>query len=122
MAMSCDPVGNLLLAKFSYLDAKDSCLLLPSTMVFWLLDHMPVNQDPALKQPPPPPPITQQDWDDPYTPRAFTVKCKELPGAIRMSFELDRKPDLVLLLNPSNVELMRQIMVHYHGDLTRLEE
>lgn len=122
MAMSCDPVGNLLLAKFSYLDAKDSCLLLPATMVFWLLDHMPVNQNPALKQPPAPPPITQQDWDDPYTPRAFTVKCKELPGAIRMSFELDRKPDLVLLLNPSNVELMRQIMVHYHGDLTRLEE
>ncbi len=122
MGMSCDPVGNLLLAKFSYLDAKDSCLLLPATMVFWLLDHIPVNQNPNLKQPPAPPQITQDDWDNRLTPRAFTVKCKEFPDSIRMTFELDRKPDLVLLLNPSNVELMRQIMVHYHNDLTRLDD
>lgn len=122
MAMSCDRVGNLLLAKFSYQAGKDSCLLLPATMVFWLLDHIPVNQDPQLKQPPPPPHITQFDWDDPATPRAFTVQCKEFPEAIRMTFELDRKPGLVLLLNPSNVELMRQIMAHYHGDLTRIED
>ncbi len=122
MAMSCDRVGNLLLAKFSYQAGKDACLLLPATMVFWLLDHIPVNQDPQLKQPPPPPQITQFDWDDPSTPRAFTVQCKEFPEAIRMTFELDRKPGLVLLLNPSNVELMRQIMAHYHGDLTRIED
>lgn len=119
--MSCDLVGNLLLAKFSYQTGKDSCLILPSAMVFWLLDHMPVNRDPQLKQPPPPPPITQQDWDDPSTPRALTVKCKEFPESIRMTFELDTKPGLVLLLDPSNVELMRQIMGHYHSDLMNLD-
>ena len=121
MAMSCDTVGNLLLAKFSYEGGKDSCLILPATMVFWLLDHMPVNQDPSLKQPPPPPVITQEDWDLQNTPRAFTVQCKEFPQAIRMTFELDRKPGLVLLLNASNVELMRQIMVHYYKDLINLD-
>ena len=121
MAMSCDTVGNLLLAKFSYEGGKDSCLILPATMVFWLLEHMPVNQDPSLKQPPPPPAITQEDWDLQNTPRAFTVQCKEFPQAIRMTFELDRKPGLVLLLNASNVELMRQIMVHYYKDLINLD-
>jgi hypothetical protein len=38
-----------------------------------------------------------------------------------MSFELDRNPGLVLLLDPSNVELMRQIMAHYHKDLINLD-
>ncbi|MDB5960467.1 MAG: hypothetical protein JWP59_1761 [Massilia sp.] len=121
MAMSCDPVGNLLLAKFSYDAGKDSCLILPASMVFWLLEHIPVNQNPNLRQPPAPPAITQQDWDDPTTPRALTVQCKEFPESIRMTFELDRKPGLVLLLNPSNVELMRQIMAHYHNDLMNLD-
>ena len=122
MAMSCDRVGNLLLAKFTYQVGKDSCLLLPATMVFWLLDHIPANQNPHLQAPPAPSHIGQNDWDDPATPRAFTVQCKEFPEAIRMTFELDRKPGLVLLLNPSNVELMRQIMLHYAPDLTRLDD
>ena len=121
MSMACDPVGNLLLAKFSYLEGKPSCLILPSAMVFWLLEHMPVNTDPNLRQPPAPPQLTQYDWDDPATPRALTVKCKDFPQAIRMSFELDRNPGLVLLLDPSNVELMRQIMAHYHADLMNLD-
>jgi hypothetical protein len=121
MAMSCDPVGNLLLAKFSCQAGKDTAVFLPASMVFWLLDHIPANQDPRLQPPPPPPQITQDDWDDPATPRALTVQCKEFPQAIRMSFELDRKPGLVLLLDPSNVELMRQIMVHYRGDLMNLD-
>lgn len=121
MAMSCDTVGNLLLAKFSCEGGKDTALMVPASMVFWLLEHMPVNQDPRLKQPPPPPQITQEDWDDRNTPRAFTVQCKEFPEAIRMTFELDRKPSLVLLLNPSNVELMRQIMAHYVPDLINLD-
>jgi hypothetical protein len=121
MAMSCDPVGNLLLAKFSYVGGKDSCLIIPASMVFWLLEHIPANQDPHLPQPPLPPQITQFDWDDPTTPRAFTVQCKEFPRAIRMTFELDRKPGLVLLLDPSNVELLRQIMGHYYKDLMNLD-
>lgn len=120
--MSCDRVGNLLLAKFSYQVGKDSCLLLPATMVFWLLDHMPVNQNPRLQAPPSPPQIVQEDWDDRSTPRAFTVQCKEFPEAIRMTFELDRKPGLVLLLDPANVELLRQIMRHYVPDLIRLDD
>lgn len=121
MAMSCDPVGNLLLAKFSYQAGKDSCLILPAAMVFWLLEHMPVNQNPDLRQPPAPPAITQADWDASGTPRALTVQCKEFPDAIRMTFELDRKPGLTLLLDPSNVELMRQIMAYYHDDLMNLD-
>lgn len=119
--MSCDPVGNLLLAKFSCQAGKDTALFLPAGIVLWLLDHIPVNQDPTLKAPPAPPAITQADWDDRGTPRALAVQCKEFPEAIRMSFELDRKPGLVVLLNPSNVELMRQIMEHYRSDLMNLD-
>lgn len=119
--MSCDPVGNQLLAKFSYQGGKESCLFLSAAMVFWLLEHIPVNGDPSLKIPPAPPTIYQEDWDERATPRAFTVQCKEFPEAIRMSFELDRKPGLVLLLDPANVELMRQILAHYHDALMNLD-
>lgn len=121
MAMSCDPVGNLLLAKFSCEGGKDACVFIPASIVFWLLDHLPVNQDPTLQAPPPPPQITQYDWDDQSTPRALSVNCKELPGAIRMAMELDRLPGLTILLNRSNVELMRQIFGHYSTDLMNLD-
>ena len=121
MAMSCDPVGNLLLAKFSCEGGKDACVFIPASIVFWLLAHLPVNQDPTLKQPPSPPPITQDDWYDPATPRALSVNCKELPDAIRMTLELDRLPALTILLNRANVELMRQIFGHYSTDLMNLD-
>lgn len=121
MAMSCDPVGNLLLAKFSCESGKDACVFIPASIVFWLLDHLPVNQDPNLQAPPPPPQITQFDWDDQSTPRALTVNCKEFPDAIRMTMELDRKPGLTILLNRSNVEMMRQIFGHYSTDLMNLD-
>ncbi len=119
--MSCDPVGNLLLAKFSYQGGKDSCLFLPASIVYWLLRHMPVNQDPTLKQPPNPPQITQQDWDNQQTPRALTVNCKQQPDTLRMAFALETKPDLTVVLDRANVELMRQIMGHYSGDLLDLD-
>ncbi|WLI87650.1 hypothetical protein Q4S45_12955 [Massilia sp. R2A-15] len=119
--MSCDPVGNLLLAKFSCEGGKDACVFIPASIVFWLLAHLPVNQDPTLKQPPAPPKIDQDDWYDPATPRALSVNCKELPGAIRMTMELDRSPGLTILLNRSNVEMMRQIFGHYSSDLINLD-
>jgi hypothetical protein len=119
--MSCDPIGNLLLAKFSYVGAPDSCVFIPASIVFWLLDHIPVNQDPSLQPPPSVPRIEQQDWDDRRVPRALSVKCKQFPDAVRMTFELDLKPDLVVLLDRSNVELMRQVMQAYRADLIDLD-
>jgi hypothetical protein len=119
--MSCDRVGNLLLVKFSNKGASDLCIYMPASIVFWLLRHLPVNRDPQLQAPPAPSEITQQDWDNPYTPRAEYVNCKELKGAIRMTFALNSKEDLTVVLDRSNVELMRQVMVMYSKDLIDLD-
>jgi len=119
--MSCDKVGNLLLVKFSAHGASDVCIQVPATIVFWLLKHLPVNQDPQLQPPPAPSQITQQDWDNPYTPRAEYVQCRELPGKLRMNFVSNAKEDLVAVLDRSNVELMRQIFLAYSKDLIDLE-
>lgn len=121
LSMSCDRVGNLLLAKFSCHGASDACIHIPADIVFWLLKHIPVNQDPRLMAPPAPSPIDQRDWDNPNTPRALMVNCKEMPGALRMMFSLDRKPDLTLVLDRSNVELLRQVMTWYRKDLIDLD-
>jgi hypothetical protein len=121
MSMSCDRVGNLLLTKFSCQGATDVAVFVPASIVFWLLKHLPVNQDPNLQPPPPGPQITQWDWDHPNIPRAFTVQCKVLPGKISMTYNLDRKPDLTVVLDRSNVELMRQIMLTYSRDLIDLD-
>ncbi|MCC2955960.1 hypothetical protein LK542_10075 [Massilia sp. IC2-477] len=121
MSMSCDRVGNLLLVKFSSKGARDLCIYVPAFIVFWLLRHLPVNQDPNLAAPPAAPQITQQDWDNPYTPRAQYVQCKELRGALRMTFVLDSKEDLTVVLDRSNVELMRQVMAMYTKDLIDLD-
>lgn len=121
MSMSCDRVGNLLLTKFSTQGASDVAVFVPASIVFWLLKHLPVNQDPELQPPPAGPQITQWDWDNPNIPRAFTVQCKVLPGKISMTYNLDRKPDLTVVLDRSNVELMRQIMLAYSKDLIDLD-
>lgn len=121
MSMSCDRVGNLLLAKFTTAGAADVCMVIPASIVFWLLRHLPVNRDPRLQAPPAPSPITQMDWDNPYVPKAMSVQCKELPGTLRMAFITDRKPDLTLVLDRANVELMRQIFVLYSKDLIDLD-
>ena len=121
MSMSCDRVGNLLLTKFSAHGASDVAIFVPASIVFWLIKHLPVNQDPNLQPPPAGPQITQWDWDHPNIPRAFTVQCKVLPGKISMTYNLDRKPDLTVVLDRSNVELMRQIFVHYSQDLIDLD-
>jgi hypothetical protein len=122
MSMSCDRVGNLLLTKFSAVGANDVAIYVPASIVFWLLKHLPVNQDPNLQPPPAGPQITQWDWDHPNIPRALTVQCKVLPGKISMTYNLDRKPDLTVVLDRSNVELMRQIMLAYSKDLIDLDE
>ena len=121
MSMSCDTVGNLLLAKFSYAAGKESKVFIPASIVFWLLDHIPLNQDPMLQAPIGAPKISQDDWDEAGTPRALSVQCTQLPDAIRMTMELDRKPGLTVLLDRGNVELMRQIMTHYRKDLINLD-
>ena len=121
LSMSCDRVGNSLLAKFSTQGASDVCLHIPASIVFWLLKHMPVNQDPTLQPPPAPPEITQQDWENPANPRALSLSCRELPGKLRMEFILDRKPNAILVLDRSNVELMRQILVLYSRELIDLD-
>ena len=120
MAMSCDPVGNVLLVKLAFGSGKDTCFFLPAHIVFWLLDHFPVNQDPNLPAPPPLPQVYAEDWDDERTPRALTIQCKQFADAIRMEIELDRAPAPVVLLNRSNVELMRQFMASYRPSLMDL--
>ena len=120
MALSCDKVGNLLLVKFSMLNGADACVMMPAHIVFWLLQHLPVNQDPNLPRPAPYPEIYGEDWDDTRTPRILTVQCKQFADAIRMSFELDRKPDLNVLLNRTNVELLRQVLENYRSSLMDL--
>jgi hypothetical protein len=119
--MSCDRIGNLLLTKFSAVGASDICVLIPAHIVFWLLKHIPTNRDPYLQAPPTPPVIGQADWENPNTPRALSVNCKEMPGKLRMTFQLDRQADLTVVLDRSNVELMRQIMAMYTKDLIDLD-
>lgn len=121
MVMSCDPVGNLLLVKFSYHGARESTVFMPASIVLWLLRHLPINQDPNLRQPPTPTPIVEQDWDEAVTPRALSVNCKQFNDAIRMTIELDRKQALTVLMDRSNVELMRQVMEHYRPNLIDLD-
>ena len=119
--IGCDKVGNILLAKFSCIGANDVCVLVPASIVFWLLKHLPVNQRPDLQRPPTPPLIHQQDWDDGITPRAGSVNCKQFADGLRMVLELNRKPDLGLVLDAANVELLRQMLELYRADLMDLD-
>jgi len=121
ISMSCDRVGNSLLAKFTAQGASDICLHIPSSIVFWLNKHLPVNQDPALQPPPPAPQVTHLDWENPNNPHAISLNCRELPGKLRMAFNLGRKPDLVLVLDRSNVELLRQMLLMYSREMMDLD-
>jgi hypothetical protein len=120
MTMSCDTVGNILLIKFSFTSGKDATVYLPAHIVFWLLKHVPVNQDPNLKPPAGFPTVNEEDWYDEVTPRVGAMQCKQFPDALRMTMQLERGPDLVVLLNRSNVELMRQFMETYRPNLMDL--
>ena len=121
LSLSCDKIGNLLLAKFTSQGASDTMIHIPAGIVFWLLKHLPINQDPNLAAPPAGPQITQADWDSRTTPIAHRVDAKEFRDAIRLTFILNAKQDLTVVLNRANVELLRQIMVHYSNDLIDLD-
>ncbi|MES2016205.1 MAG: hypothetical protein V4484_06875 [Pseudomonadota bacterium] len=120
MAMSCDSVGNLLLVKFSFATGMDGAAYLPAHIVFWLLEHLPPNQDPTLQPPASFPEIHERDWDDNRTPRILTMQCKQFPDALRMTLQFEHSDDVVLLLNRSNVELMRQFLENYRPSLMDL--
>lgn len=120
MMMSCDPVGNTLLTKFLFANNKHACVIVPAHVVFWLLQHFPVNQDPQLQPPPVLPQIFAEDWDERYSPRVLAVQCKQFADAIRMTLELEDGSVETLMLNRSNVELMRQIMENYRSSLMDL--
>jgi hypothetical protein len=49
------------------------------------------------------------------------VQCKQFPDSIRMGFEIDQRTTHTVLLDRSNVELMRQMMENYRGDLMDLD-
>jgi hypothetical protein len=119
--VACDKVGNSVLVKFSCIDAKDVSALFPASVVFWLLKHIPPNRNPDLQRPPPSPVIEQHEWDDSVTPRVSSVNCKQFADGVRMTMELNTKPDLGVLLNASNLELMRLLFDMYRPDLMDLD-
>lgn len=111
----------MLLAKFSCIGAADVSVILSANTVFWLLGHLPANQNPQLQRPPAPPAFLEHEWDDAHTPRVLSVQGKQMPDALRLVFELNRKPDLSLLLDASNVELLRSMLAIYQNDLIDLD-
>ena len=120
--MSCDRIGNLLLTRFAFNGAKDALVIIPASIVFWLLKHLPVNQDPRLQPPPVIASISHDEWQDPTVPRALSLQCKQFAEALRMSFELeDRREDMTVLLDRSNIELLRQMLLAYSKDLIDLD-
>ena len=119
--VGCDKIGNVVLAKFACVGAADVTALVPATIVFWLLKHLPVNQRPDLQRPPAPPQIHQHDWDDGVTPRVGSVNCKQFADGLRMTLELARKTDIGLVLDAANVELLRQMLELYRHDLMDLD-
>lgn len=116
MYMALDSVGNLVLAKFSFHGGQDVCVLIPASIVFWMLRHLPVNQDPNLPPPPAVPELYREDWDL-DTPRVLAVNCQQFQDALRITMDLSRKPDLTVLMDRSNIELMRRFFSAYASEL-----
>lgn len=119
--VACDSVGNLLLLKFAHANGTYSTAFFPASVVFWMLEHLPVNQDPTLQPPPPVPAFTDMDWDERFTPRVDSVNCKELPGGLRITMELIDTPEQTVLLDRSCVELLRRYFAAYSKDLINLD-
>jgi hypothetical protein len=119
--VGCDAVGNILLVKFAYHGGTYSTVFFPASIVFWMLEHIPVNQDPQLQPPAGVPQFTQMDWDDRFTPRALSVNCKQFPDALRIRMELERTPEQTVLLDRANVELLRHFFTVYAKDLINLD-
>ena len=74
-----------------------------------------------MAPPPPLPDVAQEDWDDRSTPDILSVNCKQLADALRMAINLDGRPELVVVLNRTNVELMRQLLAAYAPMLMDLD-
>lgn len=110
----CDKVGNVLLAKFSCRDAQDCVVFIPAGVVFWLVDNLPVT--PGLPQPTAMPNIHAHDWQA-NVPRVVSLNCLLSNEGMRMAMKLDGKSDLTLLLDPSGIELLRQLLLAYRADL-----
>jgi hypothetical protein len=110
----CDKVGNVLLAKFACKDAPDYLVYIPASVVFWLADNLPTT--PGLPTPPVMPTIYEDDWRA-AAPRVLSVNCLLSNQGMRMAMKLDGKSDLTLLLDPSCIELLRQLLLAYRGDL-----
>lgn len=119
--VGCDKVGNLLLAKFSCIGAADVSVILSASTVFWLLRHLPANRNPDLQPPPAGPVLLEHEWDDVHTPRVLSVQGKQMANSLRLLLELNRKTDLSLLLDASNVELLRSMLAVYQNDLIDLD-
>lgn len=119
--VGCDAVGNLLLVKFAHHGGTYSTAFFPASVVFWMLEHIPVNQDPNLEPPAGIPPFTQMDWDIRFTPRVVSVNCKQFPDALRIRMELENTPEQTVLLDRSNIELLRHFFSVYAKDLINLD-
>ncbi|MES2127423.1 MAG: hypothetical protein V4463_09150 [Pseudomonadota bacterium] len=119
--MACDPIGNVLLAKFTFDTGRPVSVFLPSHIVFWLLRHVPVNQDPQLQPPPQAEPITEYEWHSDNSPTVLTLNCNQFQDALRMTMELDNRAELTFLLNRSNIEMLRQLLELYRTQLVDLD-
>ena len=116
MQIHCDRVGNLLLAKFTCKGARDFLVFFPAAVVFWLLDNVPPTKHTFTAPPHGMPTISREDWSL-AVPRVERVLCQILGQGLRLKLELDARADLTLMLNPYGIELMRQLMLAYRGDL-----
>ncbi len=118
---SCDPGGNIALIKFSTVGAPDTCLILPSTVVYWLIENLPVNQIPDLQPPPMGPRIVREDWDLEMTPHVLAVQASLADPLSRFKFEVNRRPHVTMMLDRSHIEMLRQLMELSGKDLVKLD-
>jgi hypothetical protein len=118
---AADVVGNALHVKFTYMDNKTSIVVFPGSIVLWLLRHIPAANLDAVAQPPEPVPMFREEWYLPGTPRVLSVQCKQFADGVRMTLETDVKPNLNLLLNAGNLELLRQVFGGYAPQLVNID-
>ena len=119
--IAADAVGNALHVKFTYMDDKTSIVIFPGSIVLWLLRHIPVANTAVVAQPPEPVPMFRDEWYLPGTPRVLAVQCKQFADGVRMTLETDIKPDMNLLINAGNLELLRQVFELYSPQLVNID-
>ena len=82
--------------------------------VLMLVENLPST--PGLAQPANMPVIAQDDWQL-SVPRVLSVNCLLSNEGMRMAMKLEGKTDLTVLLDPPCIELLRQLLLAYRGDL-----